>query len=78
MGKQTSEAVLLETDGELRGLNTGYWESISIPVEVNSQPEERGPAIHIHKKGNQGKQNPDQSRENVTGIIREKRYNYET
>ena len=78
MGKQTSEAVLPKTNGELKGLNTGYWESTSTLVEVNSQPEERGIAIYIHKKRNQKKQNPDESRENITEIIREKGFNYET
>lgn len=78
MGKQTSEAVLPKTNGELKGLNTGYWEPTPTLVEVNSQPEERGTATHIHKKGNQKKQNPDESRESVTDSIREKGFNYET
>ncbi|NIM10996.1 MAG: hypothetical protein GTO45_03335 [Candidatus Aminicenantes bacterium] len=73
MGKQTSEAVLPETNGELRGLNIGYGESTSTLGEVNSQPEEREIAIHIHKKGNQGKRNPDESRENITESIQEER-----
>ena len=78
MGKQTSEAVLPKTNGELKSLNTGYWESTLTLVEVNSQPEERGTTLYIHKKGNQRKQNPDESRENVTECIREKGFNYET
>jgi hypothetical protein len=78
MGKQTSEVVLLKTNGELKGLNTGYWESTSTLEENNSQPEKRGIAIHIQKKGNQRRQNPDESRKKVTNSIREKGFNYET
>lgn len=78
MGKQTSEAVLPKTNGELKGLNTGYWESTSTLVEVNSQPQERGTTIYIHKKGNQRKRNPDESRELLTENIREKGFNDES
>jgi len=78
MVKQTSEAVILTTDGELRCLAAGYRESTSTLVKVNSQPEGSGTFIHFQKRENKAKQNPDESRGNLTGSIRKKRFNNET